>query len=69
MPGLGGYRGAGTGKFEYYRSLGSVDGTLALFGGWTGIKLDTYGDDEELRHVESKQCNWVGFHSIKPETC
>ncbi|KAF7594746.1 hypothetical protein BBP40_008453 [Aspergillus hancockii] len=40
-------------KFEYYRSLGSIDGALALFGGWTGINLDTYGDDEELRHVES----------------
>ncbi|KAE8166926.1 luciferase-like domain-containing protein [Aspergillus tamarii] len=40
-------------KFKYYRSLGSIDGALALFGGWTGINLDTYGDDEELRHVES----------------
>jgi alkanesulfonate monooxygenase SsuD/methylene tetrahydromethanopterin reductase-like flavin-dependent oxidoreductase (luciferase family) len=24
-----------------------------LFGGWTGIDLDKYGDDEELRHVQS----------------
>jgi alkanesulfonate monooxygenase SsuD/methylene tetrahydromethanopterin reductase-like flavin-dependent oxidoreductase (luciferase family) len=40
-------------KFEYYRSLGSIDGALALFGGWTGIDLEKYGDDEELRHVES----------------
>ncbi|KAJ5930198.1 hypothetical protein N7466_005691 [Penicillium verhagenii] len=40
-------------KFNYYRSLGDIDGALALFGGWTGIDLDTYGDDEELRHVES----------------
>jgi len=40
-------------KFKYYRSLGSIDGALALFGGWTGIDLDQYGDDEELRHVES----------------
>ncbi|KAJ5769560.1 hypothetical protein N7520_004119, partial [Penicillium odoratum] len=40
-------------KFEHYQSLGSIDGALALFGGWTGIDLDTYGDDEELRHVES----------------
>jgi alkanesulfonate monooxygenase SsuD/methylene tetrahydromethanopterin reductase-like flavin-dependent oxidoreductase (luciferase family) len=40
-------------KFKYYRSLGSIDGALALFGGWTGIDLDTYGEDEELRHVES----------------
>ncbi|KAJ5884717.1 xenobiotic compound monooxygenase [Penicillium taxi] len=40
-------------KFESYRSLGSIDGALALFGGWTGIDLSKYGDDEELRHVES----------------
>lgn len=40
-------------KFKYYRSLGSIDGALALFGGWTGIDLDKYGDHEELRHVES----------------
>lgn len=32
---------------------GSDEGALALFGGWTGIDLDRYGDDEELRHVES----------------
>lgn len=39
-----------------YRELvgyGSEDGALALFGGWTGIDLAQYGDDEELRHVES----------------
>lgn len=40
-------------KFSYFRSLGSLDGALALFGGWTGIDLDQYDDDEELRHVES----------------
>ena len=40
-------------KFKYYRSLGSIDGALALFGGWTGIDLDKYEEDEELRHVQS----------------
>lgn len=40
-------------KFSLYRELGSIEGALALFGGWTGIDLDKYGDDEELRHVES----------------
>ncbi|KAI4157388.1 MAG: hypothetical protein LQ342_008306, partial [Letrouitia transgressa] len=40
-------------KFEEYSSLGSVEGALALFGGWTGIDMAQYGDDEELRHVES----------------
>ncbi|KAJ4422970.1 hypothetical protein N0V82_002364 [Gnomoniopsis sp. IMI 355080] len=40
-------------KYEEFVSYGSEDGALALFGGWTGIDLDKYGDDEELRHVES----------------
>ena len=40
-------------KYEEYRSLGSIEGALALFGGWTGIDLANYSDDEELRHVES----------------
>lgn len=40
-------------KFNVYRNLGSIEGALALFGGWTGIDLNQYGDDEELRHVES----------------
>lgn len=40
-------------KYEEYRSLGSIEGALALFGGWTGIDLSKYDDDEELRHVES----------------
>ena len=40
-------------KFKYFRSLGAIDGALALFGGWTGIDLDTYAEDEELRNVQS----------------
>lgn len=40
-------------KFKYYRSLGSIDGALALFGGWTGIDLNKYEEEEELRHVQS----------------
>ncbi|KAF5124315.1 Dimethyl-sulfide monooxygenase [Metarhizium anisopliae] len=40
-------------KYREYLSHGSEDGALALFGGWTGIDLAKYGDDEELRHVES----------------
>ncbi|KAI9850401.1 MAG: hypothetical protein M1838_005734 [Thelocarpon superellum] len=40
-------------KFAEYTKLGSVEGAFALFGGWTGIDLSKYGDDEELRHVES----------------
>lgn len=40
-------------KYKEFVSYGSEDGALALFGGWTGINLAKYGDDEELRHVES----------------
>jgi len=40
-------------KYEEYLSYGSEDGAFALFGGWTGIDLSKYGDDEELRQVES----------------
>jgi FMN-dependent oxidoreductase (nitrilotriacetate monooxygenase family) len=40
-------------KYKEYVSYGSEDGALALFGGWTGIDLAQYGDDEELRYVES----------------
>jgi FMN-dependent oxidoreductase (nitrilotriacetate monooxygenase family) len=40
-------------KFAEYRDLGSIEGALALFGGWTGIDLNQYADDQELRHVES----------------
>ncbi|KAF2797232.1 Nitrilotriacetate monooxygenase component A/pristinamycin IIA synthase subunit A [Melanomma pulvis-pyrius CBS 109.77] len=40
-------------KYDEYAQYASTDGALALFGGWTGIDLDVYGDDEELRHVQS----------------
>ncbi|PSN65501.1 coenzyme dependent N5,N10-methylene tetrahydromethanopterin reductase [Corynespora cassiicola Philippines] len=40
-------------KYEEYAQYGDTDGALALFGGWTGIDLAVYDDDEELRHVES----------------
>lgn len=40
-------------KYNDYKQYASLEGALALFGGWTGIDLDQYGDDEELRQVES----------------
>ncbi|KAK1253250.1 hypothetical protein MKX07_001327 [Trichoderma sp. CBMAI-0711] len=40
-------------KYQDYIQYGSEDGALALFGGWTGIDLAQYDDDQELRHVES----------------
>lgn len=54
-------------KFRYYRSLGSIDGALALFGGWTGIDLDTYGDDQELRNVESNAIRYVLLRPSFPQ--
>lgn len=40
-------------KYDDYRRFASHEGALSLFGGWTGMDLDEYGDDEELREVES----------------
>ena len=40
-------------KFEEYKQYASHEGALALFCGWTGIDLHEYGEDEELREVES----------------
>lgn len=40
-------------KLKEYRKYASHEGALALFGGWTGIDLSKYGEDEELRQVES----------------
>jgi alkanesulfonate monooxygenase SsuD/methylene tetrahydromethanopterin reductase-like flavin-dependent oxidoreductase (luciferase family) len=35
------------------QQYGDIDGALALFGGWTGIDLDQYDQDQELRQVKS----------------
>lgn len=40
-------------KFAEYVEYGDHEGALALFGGWTGIDMAPYGDDEELREVDS----------------
>lgn len=52
-------------KFAQFRKLGSIDGALALFGGWTGIDLSKYGDDEELRHVESNAIRYAERETYK----
>lgn len=46
-------------KLLEYQKYASHEGALALFGGWTGIDLSKYGDDEELRHVESNAVKLV----------
>lgn len=40
-------------KLADYRKYASLEGALALFCGWTGIDLGKYGEEEELRQVES----------------
>ena len=40
-------------KYEEHFKHGSEEGALALFGGWTGMDLGPYDDDEELRATES----------------
>jgi len=57
-------------KYEEYVSYGSEDGALALFGGWTGIDLAKYDDDQELRHVESNAIRSAveGWSKSKPGT-
>lgn len=39
-------------KYEELHAHGDREGALALFGGWSGIDLSTYGDDEDFRFVK-----------------
>ncbi|KAF7293996.1 Dimethyl-sulfide monooxygenase [Mycena kentingensis (nom. inval.)] len=52
-PVMGPTQEAAEAKYEELQSYASTEGALALFGGWTGIDLAAYADDQELRHVES----------------
>ena len=40
-------------KREEYRKYADPEGALALFGGWTGIDISSYGDDEDFRFTEA----------------
>ena len=40
-------------KYLDLAQYGDYEGALALFGGWTGVDMAPYGEDEELRYVES----------------
>ncbi|KAH7368216.1 dibenzothiophene desulfurization enzyme A [Plectosphaerella cucumerina] len=57
-------------KLAEYRKYASLEGALALFGGWTGIDLDQYGDDEELRAVENNAVRSTaeGYAKFSPGT-
>lgn len=52
-PVLGRTQAEADAKYADYLSYGDREGALALFGGWTGVDMAKYGDDEELRYVES----------------
>lgn len=57
-------------KLADYRKYASLEGALALFCGWTGIDLSKYGDDEELREVESNAVRSTveGYARFSPGT-
>ena len=40
-------------KYADYVQYGDYEGALALFGGWTGVDMAPYAEDEELRYVDS----------------
>ena len=40
-------------KYRDYIQYGDYEGALALFGGWTGVDMAPYEDNEELRYVET----------------
>ncbi|KAK1760302.1 luciferase-like domain-containing protein [Echria macrotheca] len=52
-PVLGATEAEAQAKLATLKKYASTEGALALFAGWTGMDLSKYGDDEELRHVES----------------
>lgn len=51
-------------KYDEARKYASLDGALSLFAGWTGIDLDQYADDEELRQVESNAVRYEGWKLV-----
>jgi alkanesulfonate monooxygenase SsuD/methylene tetrahydromethanopterin reductase-like flavin-dependent oxidoreductase (luciferase family) len=57
-------------KLAEYRQYASLEGALALFCGWTGIDLGKYGDEEELRQVESNAVRSTveGYARFSPGT-
>lgn len=64
-PILGKTQEEATAKLRDLRRYASHEGALALFGGWTGIDLNQYGDEEELRHVESNAVRCVSAWMLR----
>lgn len=40
-------------KYDDYVQYIDMEGIMALFGGWTGVDMSAYGDDDELNNAES----------------
>ncbi|KAF2787318.1 dibenzothiophene desulfurization enzyme A [Melanomma pulvis-pyrius CBS 109.77] len=57
-------------KLAEYRKYASHEGALTLFGGWTGMDLSKYGDEQELREVESNAVRSTveGYARFSPGT-
>lgn len=51
-------------KYDNYIQYGDTNRALALFGGWTRIGLAVYGDDDELRRVESNAIRYCYTQSV-----
>lgn len=51
-------------KYNEAKKYASLDGALSLFAGWTGMDLSQYGDDQELREVESNAVRYVNPMSL-----
>ncbi|RAH43529.1 LLM class flavin-dependent oxidoreductase [Aspergillus brunneoviolaceus CBS 621.78] len=68
-PVLGATEAEARNKFKEYQGYGDVEGALALFGGWTGIDLSRYGEEEELRGVQSNAIRSAveGWSKATPE--
>jgi alkanesulfonate monooxygenase SsuD/methylene tetrahydromethanopterin reductase-like flavin-dependent oxidoreductase (luciferase family) len=61
-------------KYDDYLTYADLDGSLALFGGWTGADLGAYGDDDDFKFtgpgaIQSIVSSWSatipGSDSIK----
>src|SRR5690606_7881519 len=55
-------------KLARYKEYASVEGALALFGGWTGVDLSGYRPEDELGAFESNQMRHLAsfFGDIDP---
>jgi FMN-dependent oxidoreductase (nitrilotriacetate monooxygenase family) len=69
VPVVGATEAEARARWEQIRSFASPEGALALFGGWTGIDLAGYSNDQRIGHVQSEGMQFLAqyFSSIDPE--